>query len=333
MSLDSMRGTYGRCPPFLVAGLLVVCIILTFNWWSLSSQNYDLIRQIEELGEQLKISSEEQELCVQQRLSTEQRLKAMEEEMAQLRIQEEREREELAKSRTSLLTQEEDAKKTKKLYDEIKKSANMCNTELESLNKLGISKDSVIASLRLENKKYQTELEERNQELKQVQNDLSQGRGSSANQKREHQSYWPEWNGSSLGRAHPSSGPSRCCPTPSTVQRRQTLTLPDRKTIMTFTCIISFYVRLICVSDCCMSRHTPICNVYNDNWCSYIRSSVSPQKSAVGDEGIAIDGNHGQEAENEENNAGERGDDVNIEEGGGDNVLDDPAQHFDENRP
>jgi type VI protein secretion system component VasF len=55
MSLDNMRGVYGRCPPFLVAGLLVVCIILTFNWWSLSSQNYDLIKQIEELSEQLKI--------------------------------------------------------------------------------------------------------------------------------------------------------------------------------------------------------------------------------------------------------------------------------------
>lgn len=55
MSLDSMRGSYGRSPPFLVAGLLVVCVLLTFNWWTLSTQNYDLIRQIAELGEQLKI--------------------------------------------------------------------------------------------------------------------------------------------------------------------------------------------------------------------------------------------------------------------------------------
>jgi Na+/melibiose symporter-like transporter len=55
MSLDNMRGSYGRCPPFLVAALLGMCIILIFNWWSLSSQNYDLIKQIGELGEQLKI--------------------------------------------------------------------------------------------------------------------------------------------------------------------------------------------------------------------------------------------------------------------------------------
>lgn len=55
MSLDNMRGSYGRSPPFLVAGLLVVCVLLTFNWWTLSTQNYDLIKQIAELGEQLKI--------------------------------------------------------------------------------------------------------------------------------------------------------------------------------------------------------------------------------------------------------------------------------------
>lgn len=55
MSLDSMRGSYGRSPPLLVAGLLVVCVLLTFNWWTLSTQNYDLIKQIAELGEQLKI--------------------------------------------------------------------------------------------------------------------------------------------------------------------------------------------------------------------------------------------------------------------------------------
>ncbi|KAJ9595870.1 hypothetical protein L9F63_012929, partial [Diploptera punctata] len=106
MSLDSMRGTYGRCPPFLVAGLFVVCIILTFN------------------------CSEEQELCVQQRLSAEQRLKTMEEEMAQLRVQVDRERGELQKVKNSLSTQEEEVKKTKKQQEDIQKSASMCNTEL-----------------------------------------------------------------------------------------------------------------------------------------------------------------------------------------------------------
>ena len=42
------------------------------------------------------------------------------------------------------------------------------------MKKLEISKDGVIASLRLENKKHETEMEEKRQELQQVQNELSQ---------------------------------------------------------------------------------------------------------------------------------------------------------------
>ena len=77
-------------------------------------------------------SSEEQELCVQQRLSAEQRLKTMEEEMAPLRVQVEREREEIQKVKNSLSEQEEEVKRTKKLQEDIQKTANMCNTELVS---------------------------------------------------------------------------------------------------------------------------------------------------------------------------------------------------------
>jgi hypothetical protein len=54
MGLETMRGGYGRCPPLLVGGLLVVCLILTCNWWSLSTQNYELVKQIDEIGEQLR---------------------------------------------------------------------------------------------------------------------------------------------------------------------------------------------------------------------------------------------------------------------------------------
>lgn len=54
MGFDTMRMNSGRCPPFLVAGLLVACVLLTCNWWTLSSQNYDILKELEEMGEQLK---------------------------------------------------------------------------------------------------------------------------------------------------------------------------------------------------------------------------------------------------------------------------------------
>lgn len=50
-----MRVGGGRCPPLLVGGLLVACLMLICNWWTLSSENIELVRQIDELNEQLKI--------------------------------------------------------------------------------------------------------------------------------------------------------------------------------------------------------------------------------------------------------------------------------------
>ncbi|GFG35205.1 hypothetical protein Cfor_01309 [Coptotermes formosanus] len=178
MSLDNMRGSYGRCPPFLVAGLLVVCLILTFNWWSLSSQNYDLIKQLEELGEQLKISSDEQDLCVHQRLSAEGRVKVLEEEMAQVRVNLEQQRTDNDEMKKHMDTKDEKLREMKKEQDNIHKSASICKTELESLKKLQISKDGTIASLRLEKDQFTAQLEGKKEELQKLQNELEQVRAS-----------------------------------------------------------------------------------------------------------------------------------------------------------
>jgi len=55
MGIDSMRVGGGRCPPLLVGGLLLACLMLICSWWTLSSENLELIRQIDDLNEQLKI--------------------------------------------------------------------------------------------------------------------------------------------------------------------------------------------------------------------------------------------------------------------------------------
>ena len=55
MSIDKMRVNGGRCPPLLVGGLLIACFMMICNWWTLSSANLELLRQIDELTEQIKI--------------------------------------------------------------------------------------------------------------------------------------------------------------------------------------------------------------------------------------------------------------------------------------
>lgn len=54
MGIDGMRVGGGRCPFLIVGGLLLVCIMLLCNWWALTSENAELLRQIDELSEQLK---------------------------------------------------------------------------------------------------------------------------------------------------------------------------------------------------------------------------------------------------------------------------------------
>lgn len=255
MSLDNMRGSYGRCPPFLVAGLLVVCIILTFNWWSLSSQNYDLIKQIEELGEQLKISSEEQDLCVHQRLSVEGRVKVVEEEMAQVRVNLDQQRTDNDEMKKNLETKDDKLREMKKEQDNIHKSASLCKTELESLKKLQISKEGTIASLRLEKDQFTAQLEGQKEELQRLQNELEQVRASLREASK---------------------------------------------------------------------------NKQLDRTISKVSTAAAPPKP--GDTGMAVGGDHERDgaqelekAENEENNAGERGDEVNPEEGAGDNGPEGPG--------
>ncbi|PNF35517.1 hypothetical protein B7P43_G04102 [Cryptotermes secundus] len=178
MSLDNMRGSYGRCPPFLVAGLLVVCIILTFNWWSLSSQNYDLIKQIEELGEQLKISSEEQELCVHHRLSAEGRMKILDAEVAQVRVNLLQERTDNDEMKKTLETKDEELRKAKKEQENSQKSTNICKTELESIKKLEITKDGTIESLQLEKKQLLGQLNKQKEKIQSLEDELKQAQAA-----------------------------------------------------------------------------------------------------------------------------------------------------------
>ncbi|XP_076676552.1 uncharacterized protein LOC143373300 isoform X2 [Andrena cerasifolii] len=156
MGIDSMRVGGGRCPPLLVGGLLVVCLMLICNWWTLSSENIELVRQIDELNEQLKISAEERDQCVTLRGNLEQRYKHTEDEVASLHVR---------------LEQQADLKKK---YDELEDSVNMYKSELDSLNKLDASKTATLDTLRLEKDTFNTQLHVKRDENKKLQEEMDQ---------------------------------------------------------------------------------------------------------------------------------------------------------------
>ncbi|XP_063242656.1 protein GOLM2-like isoform X2 [Bacillus rossius redtenbacheri] len=180
---DNMRGVHGRCPPFLVGGLLVLCFILAFNWWSLSAQNNELLRQVEELSDQLKISSEGQDMCVHQRVSAEARIKNLEDDTAQLQVRLEQLRADNDEANKRLLQKDSERQDVAKERDSVQRAADACATELDSLNKLDVSKDATIASLRLEKDAFVSQLEKRNKEISKLKSELEAAQSELGNLK------------------------------------------------------------------------------------------------------------------------------------------------------
>ncbi|XP_029667582.1 Golgi membrane protein 1-like isoform X2 [Formica exsecta] len=154
MGIDGMRVGGGRCPPLLVGGLLLACLMLICNWWTLSSENLELVRQIDDLNEQLKISAEERDQCVTLRGNLEQRYKHTEDELATLHVR---------------LEQQIDLKKKN---DELEDSVTVCKSELDSLAKLDATKTATLETLRLEKETINTQLDVKRNEYKELQEEV-----------------------------------------------------------------------------------------------------------------------------------------------------------------
>ncbi|KAL7289758.1 hypothetical protein TKK_0016359 [Trichogramma kaykai] len=152
MSIDSMRVGGGRCPPFLVIGLSVVCIMMICNWWTLSSTNLELLHQIDELNEQIKISVEERDQCVTQIENSEKKLKTCQD-----------------KAVTSLVksSQNED------LF-------NICNTELKSLKGNYESASATMEAMKIEIKtlkvKSEVDNKKKEKEVDQLKDELTKAK-------------------------------------------------------------------------------------------------------------------------------------------------------------
>ncbi|XP_076375950.1 uncharacterized protein LOC143259043 isoform X2 [Megalopta genalis] len=156
MGIDSMRVGGGRCPPLLVGGLLVACLMLICNWWTLSSENIELVRQIDELNEQLKISAEERDQCVTLRGNLEKSFKTAEKEMESLHVR---------------LEQQTDLKKTN---DKLEESLHSCKTDLDNLRKVDDTKSETLETLKVEKDNYNIQLEEKREENKKLQEEVDQ---------------------------------------------------------------------------------------------------------------------------------------------------------------
>ncbi|XP_015598677.1 Golgi membrane protein 1 isoform X1 [Cephus cinctus] len=132
MCIDSMRVGGGRCPPLLVGGLLIACLMLICNWWTSSSENLELLRQIDDFSEQLKISAEERDQCVTLRGNLEQRYQHS--EVLQTKL--------------------------KKRNEELEEANTICKSELDSLNKLDAVRTATLDTLKSEKNSINSQLDE-----------------------------------------------------------------------------------------------------------------------------------------------------------------------------
>ncbi|XP_071448428.1 myosin heavy chain, clone 203-like isoform X3 [Hetaerina americana] len=172
MGIEQMRGNYGRYPPFLFGGLLLVCLISTVQWWSLATQNNDLIRQLEDLGEKFKLSSDQRDECLQLRMILNNRLKNAEDELAQVKVRLEKMKIEMNNIKTQESQKDEELKTQMKSAGDAQNAAAMCGSELESLKRLDLSKDVTIASLRIEKDKYSSEVDKKEKEMSKLKSEL-----------------------------------------------------------------------------------------------------------------------------------------------------------------
>ncbi|XP_051155427.1 glutamic acid-rich protein-like isoform X2 [Leptopilina boulardi] len=154
MVIESMRVGGGRCPPLLVGGLFVVCLMLIVNWYSLSSENLELLRQLDELGEQLKISAEERDECVTSRAKLQQSKKKSEEEKASLHVR---------------IAHQYELQKQKV---ELEMSLTACKTQVSSLTNVDKTRSATIDALHLEKNTTSIKLKETIEENKKLHDEL-----------------------------------------------------------------------------------------------------------------------------------------------------------------
>ncbi|KAJ8669008.1 hypothetical protein QAD02_000267 [Eretmocerus hayati] len=145
MSFDSMRVGGGRCPPLVVGVLIIACTFMLCNWWTLSSTNYELIHQIDELNEQIRISVEERDICVTQHGECTKKAEDC----------------------------EKDVRVTNVKLSQIDDNLSTCNQELKSFKDIDLSKTATLETLRLDKNAVEATLKTQKEENKKLEEELN----------------------------------------------------------------------------------------------------------------------------------------------------------------
>ncbi|KAL0279137.1 UNVERIFIED_CONTAM: hypothetical protein PYX00_000751 [Menopon gallinae] len=157
MGLEFTRGNGARCPPFLVGGLMIMCLFLLCSWWSLYSDNFELLRQNDNLAAQLKMSHEEQSNCQNQLTQLEIQINAVKEADQEIQLQCQRN---IDAYETKLETMKKERKVKSHDYDALKEEMNSLETRLKGEEKKVLD--------------LQKELESKNERVSELERDAAE---------------------------------------------------------------------------------------------------------------------------------------------------------------
>ncbi|XP_057324195.1 myb-like protein D [Microplitis mediator] len=158
MVLDGLRGSGsgGRCSStFTVIFLFIGCFIITCNWWSVSTENSELISQVIQLEDKLKISIDERDKYQSENENLKERLRESDNKVAIMHVR---------------LQNQIDLKKQN---DELADSISMCKSEVDSLNKLDVTKTATLEALRLEKESITTQVLLKKEEISNLMADIN----------------------------------------------------------------------------------------------------------------------------------------------------------------
>ncbi|XP_034244622.1 myosin-2 heavy chain, non muscle-like [Thrips palmi] len=173
MGVDLLRGGGGR-GHFLIACFALLSLFLLFNWWSLSTENLDLLKQIDDLSQHMKSSSNLLDQCRRDRSTLEGRVKRLEEDNDKLVQTVESEKQTAQRLEGNLKESNKETLASEKKFDGANTKWKMCVTELDSLKKVDIAKSGTIDSMRIEKTDLTTQIQELKDQVAKLESQLKE---------------------------------------------------------------------------------------------------------------------------------------------------------------
>lgn len=164
MGFENMRSGNSRYQN-LVLALIIVCFYLTYTWWYLSTQNYELLKQMDDMGEQLRVCSDERVSCINRKNNMDSQLRETESRMADMKMNE-------LKSLDMIKKEKSDMIELSKTAEKAKQELQYCQTKLESLEKLDKSKSTILETMRIEKDTISEQLAEAKEKVNQLESTL-----------------------------------------------------------------------------------------------------------------------------------------------------------------